>query len=176
MENPKRGGVEIILDRPRVLRFTLNSVIAFRRENQKDLDQVLAEIGQIFIEARRKVEAEEKDAQMSWAEVAMRLCQILRAALLHEDKELSLDAVADLIDAAPGEGLAQRILYVAGKATEAWTLYGSGEAAKKKLAEKIEAELEHLNGTVAPPSTGISSSGSASDISDSTPVLSGISR
>lgn len=78
MQNPFRGIIEIALDRPRHLRFTLNSIIAFQGVTGVDLLDGAA------------MKAAKKDVTF--------LRALLWAGLIHEDDSLSIERVGAFVD------------------------------------------------------------------------------
>jgi hypothetical protein len=77
MANKERGEVKVTLDKERTLKFTLNSLV-YAEENGVDI-QNMSKGGSVKLKDLRT---------------------LLFAGLMHEDKELTAEAVGDLIDVA----------------------------------------------------------------------------
>lgn len=78
MANKERGEVKVQLDKERTLKFTLNSLV-YAEENGVDLQSV-----------------DGKEAKLKLKD----LRTLLFAGLMHEDKELTAEAVGEMIDVA----------------------------------------------------------------------------
>lgn len=75
MANKERGEVKVLLDKERTLKFTLNSLV-YAEENGVDI-QNMGKEGKVKLKDLRT---------------------LLFAGLMHEDKELTAEAVGDLIE------------------------------------------------------------------------------
>jgi len=75
MANKERGESKVVLDKERTLKFTLNSLV-YAEENGVDI-QTMGKEGSIKLKDLRT---------------------LLFAGLMHEDKELTVEAVGELID------------------------------------------------------------------------------
>lgn len=107
MANKHRGFVEIELDKPRRLRFTLNSLA----ELEDKLGVGIQEIGEVLSNPRMKD-----------------LLLLLWAGLIHEDEELTVERVGNMIDLSNMDMLSDKL----GEAFSA----SNGSSQKKVTAAK----------------------------------------
>lgn len=113
--------VEIVLDRPRRLRFGFNADSAFEEATGQTLSGIMFRAGQ----------AENKESGSACTVIGFRLLRaMVWAGLRHEDPTLTIEAVGDLLDLASGDNEAARYQSVIQTAMKAFGL-SQGEPSKK---------------------------------------------
>lgn len=131
--NKYRGETDIVLDKPRTIRLTMNALAAFEEVVGKTWDAVLAELNSPEGES-------EGDQHRRFANVVLssrKLRALLWAGLLWQERNLTIDRVGDLMELAPGDGTENKLVYIFGKLSAAYAGTRS-ESAKKNL--QMEAE------------------------------------
>lgn len=117
--NPARGEYAINLDRPRVIKYDLNSFIAFECETGQTLESF----------ATRLMEGELKISDIR---------SFVWAGLVHEDVTLTLADAGGLIDYGHGDSYSEKLQWLMKEFSEAFRLCWpdqTGDSAKKKMEE-----------------------------------------
>jgi len=133
----KYGSVEIQLDKPRTLRFSMNSFAAFE-------DLVGVTIPAFMMDLARESGDNPEVAVRSFG--FKRLRSLLWAALLEESPGLKIEEVSNLFDAAPGDSLFDKMTYVYAKVLEAFNVT-QGPQSKKKDADLPALDVPSAAGT-----------------------------
>jgi len=133
------GEVKIRLDKMRTLKFGFRGNYAFQSKRGRSVENVLAEFYRFVIAHQGDPSGKDlKPEDISAAEKIIgfdTLVDLLWAALLHEDENLTVGAAADMMDYADGETLAQKFVSVFAKVQEAAML-----AFRRPKGEEVKEE------------------------------------
>lgn len=160
--NELQGEVEILLDRPRRLKFDWQALATFQQHYGSTFETLLAKLAKI-----KDLPPDDQEAVAYYfvsvvGPVELRL--LLYCALKHEDPDLTVERAGELMSEAPGE-MEEQFGFIWGKIWHAFLLT-RGAATKKKI-RKIVEDMVQKNGQA---NGGMSSSPSRSDILGSRPL------
>jgi hypothetical protein len=128
MSNKNRGEITVRLDRVRTLRFDFNALAEFEDAMGVSMIYAFQSFGD----------------QGNGPDVSMKAVRaMLWAGLLHEEPKLTLRRAGELLEAADGDRMVDKMAYILPKIMEAFTEEFGDKDAKKKMEESKISQYQN---------------------------------